>query len=48
MKILLINNDKGWSGGQEHLKDLAAELVLKGVDVHFLVRAGSKSESRFR
>jgi glycosyltransferase involved in cell wall biosynthesis len=48
MKVLLVNNDKGWSGGQEHLKDLATELVLKGVNVHFLVRAGSKSDSRFR
>lgn len=48
MKILLINNDKGWSGGQEHLKDLAAELTASGVQVHFLVRAGSKSDVRFR
>jgi len=48
MKILLINNDKGWSGGQEHLKDLAAELVLNNVQVHFLVRSGSKSDLRFR
>jgi L-malate glycosyltransferase len=48
MKILLVNNDKGWSGGQEHLKDLATELVPNGVEVHFLVRAGSKSDSRFR
>lgn len=31
MKVLLINNDKGWSGGQEHLKDLAAELEKSGV-----------------
>lgn len=48
MKVLLINNDKGWSGGQEHLKDLAAELEKSGVAVHFLVRAGSRSDSRFR
>jgi glycosyltransferase involved in cell wall biosynthesis len=48
MKVLLINNDKGWSGGQEHLKDLAAELVLNGVRVHFLVRSGSRSDTRFR
>jgi glycosyltransferase involved in cell wall biosynthesis len=48
MKILLINNDKGWSGGQEHLKDLAAELAPLGVVVHFLVREGSKSDTRFR
>lgn len=48
MKILLINNDKGWSGGQEHLKDLAAELAANGVQVHFLVREGSKSDLRFR
>ncbi|MRR33356.1 glycosyltransferase family 1 protein [bacterium] len=48
MKVLLINNDKGWSGGQEHLKDLAAELTTNGVGVHFLVRAGSRSDVRFR
>jgi glycosyltransferase involved in cell wall biosynthesis len=47
MKVLLINNDKGWSGGQEHLKDLASELRNNGVSVHFVVRAGSKSEARF-
>jgi glycosyltransferase involved in cell wall biosynthesis len=48
VKILLINNDKGWSGGQEHLKDLATELARHGVEVHFVVRAGSPSEARFR
>lgn len=48
MKVLLINNDKGWSGGQEHLKDLATELVRHRVAVHFVVRAGSRSDSRFR
>jgi len=48
MKVLLINNDKGWSGGQEHLKDLAAELTGNGAEVRFLVRAGSKSDLRFR
>lgn len=48
MKILLVNNDKGWSGGQEHLKDLATELLRRGIDVHFVVRAGSKSDLRFR
>jgi L-malate glycosyltransferase len=47
MKILLINNGKGWSGGQEHLKDLAEELRANGVAVHFLVRAGTVSETRF-
>lgn len=48
MKVLLINNDKGWGGGQEFLKDLASELLGFGVEVHFTVRAGSKSDSRFR
>lgn len=47
MKILLINNGKGWGGGQEHLKDLAFELRSSGVDVHFLVRADTVCESRF-
>ncbi|WP_224984993.1 glycosyltransferase family 4 protein [Geomonas agri] len=48
MKILLVNNDKGWSGGQEHLSDLSRELTRLGVEVHFVVREGGKSESRFR
>jgi glycosyltransferase involved in cell wall biosynthesis len=48
MKVLLINNDKGWSGGQEHLKDLTAELLRLGAEVQFVVRAGSISDGRFR
>jgi len=48
MKILLINNDKWWSGGQEHLKDLACELIRLGVSVQFVVREGSPSDARFR
>ncbi len=47
MKILLINNGKGWSGGQEHLKDLALELRGRGVKIHFVARAGTLSETRF-
>ena len=48
MKVLLINNDKGWSGGQEHLKDLSSQLSALGVSVHFGVREGSRSDVRFR
>ncbi|MDD2273219.1 MAG: glycosyltransferase family 4 protein [Desulfuromonadaceae bacterium] len=47
MKIILVNNGKGWSGGQEHLKDLAIELRNNGVEVHFLVRADTVNETRF-
>jgi glycosyltransferase involved in cell wall biosynthesis len=47
MKVLLINNGKGWSGGQEHLKDLALELRTHGVEVHFLVRQDTVNETRF-
>ncbi len=47
-KVLLINNDKGWSGGQEHLKDLAGQLLQLGVEIQFVVRRGSRSDSRFR
>jgi glycosyltransferase involved in cell wall biosynthesis len=47
MKLLLVNNDKGWGGGQEHLRDLAGELRTLGVDVRFVVRAGSLSQERF-
>ena len=48
MKILLINNDKGWGGGQENLMDLGGELARHGVELHFGVRSGSPSERRFR
>jgi glycosyltransferase involved in cell wall biosynthesis len=48
MKVLLINNGKGWSGGQEHLKDLAVELRGRGLEFHFTARAGTPSETRFR
>lgn len=48
MKILLINNGKGWSGGQEHLKDLARELRARDVGIHFTARAGTPSETIFR
>ena len=48
MKILLINNGKGWSGGQEHLKDLALELRGRRVEIQFVARAGTLSETRFR
>lgn len=47
LKILLINNGKGWSGGQEHLKDLAVELRSTGSEVQFLVRGGTVNEPRF-
>ena len=47
MKVLLINNDKGWGGGQEFLQDLAGELRPAGVDARTVVRAGSPSERRF-
>jgi glycosyltransferase involved in cell wall biosynthesis len=48
MKLLFINNDKGWGGGQEYLKDLTDELRKSGIEVHFVARAGSLSEERFR
>jgi glycosyltransferase involved in cell wall biosynthesis len=47
MKILLINNDKGWSGGQEHLIDLTGELMKRGDSIQFVVREGSKAAARF-
>lgn len=47
MKVLLINNGKGWSGGQEHLKDLALELRSNGVEVQFLVRKETVNETRY-
>lgn len=48
MKILLINGSSGWGGTQEHLVDLADEVLRHGVAVHFLVRRDSGSETRFR
>ena len=47
MKVLLINNDKGWGGGQEHLKVLAGELARRGCSPHLLCRRGSPSEREF-
>ncbi|MDD2944134.1 MAG: glycosyltransferase family 4 protein [bacterium] len=47
MKILFINNDKGWGGGQEFLLQLAKELRGNGCEIHFVVRGGSPSELRF-
>jgi glycosyltransferase involved in cell wall biosynthesis len=47
MKILLVNNDKGWGGGQEHLQALAQQLAELGCCPHFLCRAHSPSEQRF-
>ncbi len=47
MKILLVNNDKGWGGGQEYLKSLAGELSKFGCEIHFLCRLGSPSENNF-
>lgn len=48
MKVLLVHNGKGWSGGQEHLKDLATELRDRGVEVHFQVRGDTVNETRFQ
>lgn len=47
MKILLVNNDKRWRGGQEFLLDLGREFRENGIDVHFVVREGSPSQERF-
>ncbi|MGA7829163.1 MAG: glycosyltransferase family 4 protein [Geobacteraceae bacterium] len=47
MKILLVNNDKGWGGGQEHLKSLAEQLSRQGFNIHFSCRSGSPSETNF-
>ena len=47
MKILLVNSDKGWGGGQERLKDIAVELRRRGLEFHFAVREGSPSETRY-
>ncbi|MGA7826885.1 MAG: glycosyltransferase family 4 protein [Geobacteraceae bacterium] len=47
MKILLVNNDKGWGGGQEHLKELARQFLHVGHDPHFLCRSKSPSEQKY-
>ena len=48
MKILFINNDKGWGGGQEFLLSLASSLIAKGHSLHIICRVGSPSELAFR
>lgn len=47
MKLLLVNNDKGWGGGQEQTKSLALELFQKGFSTHFLCRPESPSAQNF-
>lgn len=47
MKILLVNNDKGWGGGQQHLMHLAEELRRLGCSPHFLCRDKSPSAKKF-
>lgn len=47
MKILLVNNDKGWGGGQQHLLLLAEELQRLGCFPHFLCRSGSPSAKNY-
>ena len=47
MKLLLVNNDKGWGGGQEQTKSLALELFQKGFSPHFLCRPESPSAHNF-
>lgn len=47
MKILLVNNDRRWGGGQEHLKDLAGQLSLQGCSPHFFCRSDSPSARIF-
>lgn len=47
MKILLVNNDKGWGGGQQHLLLLAEELRRLGCFPHFLCRGKSPSAKIF-
>ena len=48
MKILMVNNDKGWGGGQEYLKALAGQLSKSGCDIYFVCRPGSPSEKNFK
>lgn len=48
MKILFVNNDKGWGGGQEFLLNLACALMAKGHCPHVICREGSPSERTFR
>lgn len=47
MKILLVNNDKGWGGGQQHLLVLAEELQRLGSFPYFLCRGNSPSAKNY-
>lgn len=47
MKILCVNFDKGWGGGQEQLKLLSLELAGQGRSIHFLCRTESPSAHNF-
>lgn len=46
MKILMIENHKGWGGGQEHLYDLTCELSTRGIIIDFVCAYGSPSAER--
>ena len=47
MKVLLVNFDKGWGGGQEQLKSLSLEIATKRCFPHFIVRPESPSAHNF-
>ena len=47
MKVLFVNFDKGWGGGQEQLKSLSLELAGQGCSIHFLCRTESPSAHNF-
>ena len=47
MKVLLVNFDRGWGGGQEQMSSLALALRREGCGVHFLCRSMSPSARAF-
>ncbi len=47
MKVLLVNIDRGWGGGQEQMASLARGLRESGCTVHFLCRCASPSARAF-
>ena len=47
MKVVLVNHDKRWGGGQEFIRTLGVDLVRRGIALSVLCRQGSPSAELF-
>jgi len=42
MKVVLVNHDKRWGGGQEFIRTLGVDLVRRGIALSVLCRRGTE------